>query len=276
MCNHTQQLTTKQELSGREFDKRRLRDEVKWRVEFRKLLKRQMKALLKAIDEAPTPTIVLDELNKYINPFELKAMYAYLYTTQGQKYYLATQRALKNKSVYQFDTKATIPDDDKYWQDMADFIDGKIASTINSVNETTKKEAQKVIREVIEEGVRMGYSIPQMKKMLNQKIPEAWRKMGAFRPELIARTETITMSNHASFLGAEGLEEDLDKVWLAFIDKRTRLAHIQADRQVAPMNGHFIVGGEQMSYPGDPDASKANRCNCRCTLVYQTKDERNY
>jgi uncharacterized protein with gpF-like domain len=276
MCNHTQQLKTKQELSGREFDNKRLRDERTWVRSIKSLFAQQKRSLLNAVKESSTPISILDEIPKYINTRDTRKLYKELYTKQGQKYYNGTIRALQKNSVYRFNLKEIVNEDDLYWLQMSEFVDNEVASRIISVTDTSQEVARKAINEAVTTGVNEGQSIPQIKAAINASVNQEWRIMTAFRPELIARTESLTMANYASFLGAESLGEDLDKVWLAFIDGRTRQAHITADRQVAPMQGAFIVGGEQMRYPGDTWGSARNVCNCRCTIIYQTKDERNY
>ena len=276
MCNHTQQLKTKQELSGREFDDKRQRDERTWVRSIKSLFAQQKRSLLNAVKESSTPISILDEIPKYINTSDTRKLYKELYTKQGQKYYNGTIRALKKNSPYRFNLKEIVNEDDLYWLQMSEFVDNEVASRVISVTQTSQDVARKAINEAVTTGVNEGQSIPQIKAAINASVNQEWRIMTAFRPELIARTESLTMANYASFIGAESLGQDLDKVWLAFIDGRTRQAHITADRQVAPMQGAFIVGGEQMRYPGDTWGSAKNVIQCRCTLIYQTKDERNY
>ena len=276
MCNHTQQLTTKQELSGREFDDKRQRDERTWVRSIKSLFAQQKRSLLNAVKESSTPISIVDEIPKYINTSDTRKLYKELYTKQGQKYYNGTIRALQKNSPYRFNLKEIVNEDDLYWLQMSEFVDNEVASRVISVTQTSQDVARKAINEAVTTGVNEGQSIPQIKAAINASVNQEWRIMTAFRPELIARTESLTMANYASFIGAESLGEDLDKVWLAFIDGRTRQAHITADRQVAPMQGAFIVGGEQMRFAGDTWGSAKNTCNCRCSIFYQTKDERNY
>lgn len=57
------------------------------------------------------------------------------------------------------------------------------------------------------------------------------------------------------------------KRWMATWDKRTRLWHVEANGQVVPYDEPFMVGGERMMHPHDPNGSARNCCNCRCTWV---------
>ena len=88
----------------------------------------------------------------------------------------------------------------------------------------------------------------------------------------IARTETTRVMNSAKqAVGEEGKRLGLTmyKKWVASVDDRTRDEHVQADGQEVPIDEPFVVGGEQMMYPGDVSlgASAGNVINCRCTCV---------
>lgn len=49
------------------------------------------------------------------------------------------------------------------------------------------------------------------------------------------------------------------------IDERTRETHLEAHRQVVPLDAQFMVGGELISGPGD--GSPANAISCRCDVA---------
>ena len=83
----------------------------------------------------------------------------------------------------------------------------------------------------------------------------------------IARTETTRVENSAKqSVGDEGkrLGFDMWKRWVATADDRTRDEHLAADGQEVPNDEPFIVGGEEMMYPGDESlgASAWNTINC--------------
>lgn len=89
----------------------------------------------------------------------------------------------------------------------------------------------------------------------------------------IARTETTYAQNSArQSVGEEGekLGFKMLKKWVAAIDGRTRDEHERADGQIVPADDPFIVGGEELMFPGDYSlgASAWNTVNCRCTVVY--------
>jgi uncharacterized protein with gpF-like domain len=63
---------------------------------------------------------------------------------------------------------------------------------------------------------------------------------------------------------AEGVQQ---KEWLSVQDDRVRDAHAEADSQVVGIDEPFIVDGEELDYPGDPNGSAENVINERCSMV---------
>ena len=88
--------------------------------------------------------------------------------------------------------------------------------------------------------------------------------------ERIFRTELMSAQNMAAqdkLLGEIGKFPDLQKIWLATGDARTRDSHIDAHGQVVPADGFFMVGGAEAQYPLDPGLPMRERINCRCVSV---------
>lgn len=129
------------------------------------------------------------------------------------------------------------------------------------------KTTLKLLKVALAEGVSDGESIPQLAKRidnlyLGEIIPN--------RSTVIARTEVVSSANWSSleagkqFQGQYGMQ--LTKVWLATGDDRTRPTHEDADGQEVALDEPFIVGGEELQYPGDVSASPSETVCCRCTL----------
>lgn len=108
-------------------------------------------------------------------------------------------------------------------------------------------------------------------------IPRGLVGRGAFvsafhRSEAIVRTELgriAQTANHAT-LGEIARSQPglgLKKQWSAVIDARTRPDHAAANGQIVDMDKPFIVGGEELMYPHDPNASAAQTVNCRCVVL---------
>ena len=79
--------------------------------------------------------------------------------------------------------------------------------------------------------------------------------------------EENTLSRNSVILGGIALAVMLKDVWIANLDEKTRIAHIMANGQEKNINDSFIVDGEYLEYPGDPNGSPGNVINCRCSKV---------
>ncbi|MBO0947531.1 phage minor head protein [Fibrella forsythiae] len=89
------------------------------------------------------------------------------------------------------------------------------------------------------------------------------------RLDLIARTETLYAWSVGSQWAAKAAGRT-SKRWIPVLDGRTRDAHAAMARKPAVgIDETFIVGGEAMRYPGDPNGSAGNVINCRCTLFFE-------
>lgn len=91
------------------------------------------------------------------------------------------------------------------------------------------------------------------------------------RAQRIARTEATGAYNHATLTAAREevrlLGTDLQKVWIATIDGRTRKSHFAADGQRVELDGEFRIGRARLRYPGDPHGPASETVHCRCTVA---------
>ena len=97
-------------------------------------------------------------------------------------------------------------------------------------------------------------------------------------PELrdVARNEgyqAAGIQNAAVVVAAAQSEDELEKVWIATIDGKTRHTHFAADGQRAPLAGKFTVGAALLEFPADPAGPAAEVKNCRCRVGILAPDE---
>jgi hypothetical protein len=125
------------------------------------------------------------------------------------------------------------------------------------------------IRRELLEGFKAGEGIEPMTRRLR-----GVSEMSQRRARTVARTEVISASNTGAMTGAMSLPAEIrpaTKTWLATRDSRTRPDHVAANRQTVPFAGKFMVGGWQMSYPGEWGAPAAEVINCRCTVLFDAE-----
>ncbi len=140
---------------------------------------------------------------------------------------------------------------------------------------TVRKSFIEYINEVIARGINDGKSMSQIATDL-QKLVKS-RRFYRWQSLRIARTETTTAANYAASIASEISGFVMQKVWISVKDSRTRRPpedrynHWDMDGVKVSENSEFIVSGEKMRFPGDPNASEGNVINCRCTVAHVPK-----
>lgn len=122
-------------------------------------------------------------------------------------------------------------------------------------------------------GILQGESIKHLADRLQTKIPDM-NRTSAIRAARTAVTAAQNAGRLDSYFRAEEMGIKLKKRWLATLDNRTRHAHANADGQTVENEKPFIVGGEELMFPGDGShgASGWNLYNCRCTMIAEVED----
>ena len=125
---------------------------------------------------------------------------------------------------------------------------------------------QSLTRELLT-GIMQGDSIPHLAKRIKAVTEKSFKDSVR-----IARTETTRVENSArNDVGAQGEKKGFRmlKEWVATDDESTRDEHREMNGVKVPQNEPFVVGDEEMMYPGDISlgASGWNVINCRCTIV---------
>ena len=143
------------------------------------------------------------------------------------------------------------------------YLNGTMLEDVDNMTDTTKND---IIR-AIETAINNGYGIDEIIKSLSDA------NVTKQRARLIARTEIVTASNTASVIQANNSGLNLEKIWIAARDNRTRQDHVAVNGTQIPLKDAFMVGGYEMQQPGDRGVD-GNRtpakevCNCRCTVAF--------
>lgn len=120
-------------------------------------------------------------------------------------------------------------------------------------------------------GINSGEGIPELRARIDTVLSTTGSERWPNRATVIARTETIGALNagraDAFQAVAEETGEELERVWLATDDNRTRHTHDEADGQRVPLTSPFLVGGFELRFPGDPLGPPQEVIQCRCTML---------
>lgn len=126
------------------------------------------------------------------------------------------------------------------------------------------QDTEEMLRQQLEEANENGEDLDQIMRRIAEVFDIS---ATGYRAERIARTETISAANAGTIEGYRQTGLVQKKQWLAADDERTREWHAAADGQIVDLDGPFIVGGESLDFPGDPNGSPENIINCRCTVA---------
>ncbi len=115
-------------------------------------------------------------------------------------------------------------------------------------------------------GILQGNSVNRIAKDLMTGVTNM-NRASAVRAARTAITEAENAGRQAAADELESKGAILRKRWIATHDSRTRHAHMEADGQIADNDKPFVVGGEELMFPGDGSlgASGWNLYNCRCS-----------
>jgi SPP1 gp7 family putative phage head morphogenesis protein len=143
----------------------------------------------------------------------------------------------------------------------------KESSTITG---TSRKIAEKVISDGVQEGLASKAIANQLRKTFSGSLTRT-------RAQMIARTETGNASSYAQDLGARESGVEYMKEWIAVTDDATRDGHVSVSGQRVGKNDNFVVTGfggvvDHMPHPNSDGASAGNVINCRCVIGYDPID----
>lgn len=121
---------------------------------------------------------------------------------------------------------------------------------------------QKHITSAVTQGVLRGQSIPQLAASIAGIAGMDQR--AAMRSARTAMTSAHNLGKLKGYGNATKMGIDVQKRWLAALDRRTRAGHRHLDGETVKLNEEFSNG---LKYPGDPDGAGSEVYNCRCTMV---------
>ncbi len=147
------------------------------------------------------------------------------------------------------------------------YIKERIKQHITDISKTSQDRISRTIADGREKGLGQDEIADNIEEATGGRIADA-------RAKTIARTEVHSASQAGAVASVEALGlQNVVKEWVSAQDERTREDHADTDGDTAAMDEPFIVGGEPLMFPGDPDGSPEQIINCRCVLTYKVETE---
>lgn len=135
-----------------------------------------------------------------------------------------------------------------------------------------------VIQKVLDQAATEGWSIDQIVFELRTNS-----ELSVMRARRIARTEVVTAANQAAILYAQQSGFQMEKIWIAVKDRRTRHNHSAIDGTRLDIAEPFPLAGGSvlMQQPGARSQENglpspaSEVVNCRCTVAFIGKRDAN-
>jgi hypothetical protein len=134
---------------------------------------------------------------------------------------------------------------------------------IKDISDTTLKKVQSAFQTALDnnEGFRGA------EKRLIKEVG-----MSKTRARMIARTESVTVTNAAKYTQSEILPIVMEKTWIHDHPKTPRDWHVKLNRTTIDLDKKFnMINGVEMKHPGDPAGGAENNINCKCTMLTKAK-----
>lgn len=137
------------------------------------------------------------------------------------------------------------------------------------ITSTTRKIITKHLLDEIDSGKSLEQAITDF-----EEIAITGQGKSEARALRIARSESTRAMSFGGLIGAYMTGVSVDKLWVTSNDERVRgyssrvpFPHTQLDFNQTGLFGSFH-NGEEIKFPGDPQASPDNTVNCRCTMLF--------
>lgn len=189
--------------------------------------------------------------------------------------------ALRQKEILKTLTKKELP------QSILDFLDN------DEIVYTNEKEKDHVLRNalilaalltrtsenevtmVISNGLFSGLTKDDIVDKINEQLVEIRSEL---RAEIVAESTIHGELEYGAIEETKVFAEEnnfvLKKEWIHHPEEsnKPRESHAEADGQTVEVDDSFIVDGEELEFPGDPNGSPENIINCHCTTIFVQED----
>jgi len=151
-------------------------------------------------------------------------------------------------------------------------LQDQLARTRNLMVRTPDEVYRRIIDELgaaVANGETVDQQAARVRHVLDVTGTENWPAR-ARTVSVTEVTRAYSMGGLAAALRIEQRESGrrMLKRWDSKEDSAVRLAHRLADGQVQFVSQPFVVAGESLRVPGDPEGSPWNVINCRCRSIY--------
>lgn len=222
----------------------------------------------KLLDLKQAITIQDDNLDEKVNKINNQFLLA-------STLFIANESEKQNN--YVTETNARMIDDATIkgiatYSSMIEEQDNEIQQLNSQLITVSDNERSRLVSQIETEKNKRENIINTQNVIIAEVIRETIVDKAQSRSELIASqnvglAESWSRQTEAELIDGAALIS-VTKTWSAILDNKTRSSHVEADGQEVGVNEPFVVGGEALKMPRDPNGSAKNIINCRCNAEY--------
>jgi len=212
-----------------------------------------------------------DVLNNVISDDPMIRTYETMYTEIGLVHGKRTGRQINRE------LKFFKPGDFEsvFLNNIGDFLRSFGGERIESVEKTYVEYIKTLLSTRLQEGKTIFEAAKEIQELVRKPNFYRWQALR------IARTESTTAANYAATKANDVTDFVMEKIWISALDSRTRRTppdkydHQDLNgKKVDPDEPFTTSRGEKLMYPGDPSGSAGNIINCRCSVAYRAKRDK--
>jgi len=155
-------------------------------------------------------------------------------------------------------------------RNLAEYGRTKAGKRITNITGTTQERIEEVVQQATTQAISEGLGIAETRNLILDTILQDYKEFTPQRARLIAQTEMITASNQAAMEGARSTGMEFRKFWSTSGKGNSRQSHVNAEQESIDKNGlreDEKFESTDMLYPGDPEGTADEVCNCHCQLL---------
>lgn len=210
---------------------------------------------------------------------ELLAIYSKMYKETVIRFANEQYKSLRRTKQFGFNAEWTAF--------VTEYLATQGFTMITTVTGNLRNVILKIIAQATTEAVEQGLGIDETTRLIIERLTEFKESpLSEYIARRIVRTEINRAANLGHMKGAEKLEFQVVKMWIAAMDERTRrmprdqYSHVALDGQTRELNEPFrqigMNGVEAVAMqPGDPTAPAGFTINCRCSIGFVPKRDAN-
>lgn len=191
----------------------------------------------------------------------------------GNKSFANFQAQINRLDLESYPSKMTAKERDDFYMSLSSLLLARSVVQANLILGTLQERLNRAISDS-----RTKIPTATNSKIINDALKTYRPQQRAHLKQMVALDQTQYTYEDIKFEGVQYmLSRDITnqlaavKTWITRNDDRVRPAHAAAAGQTVPSNDRFIVMGEELIYPRDPNGSLPNILGCRCSAIYTFK-----